>query len=99
MRQAKKNLRRLETARRAIEPFEPVNLCQLELKAILKVMMDHMERKYCQPGAPLDEERGFDHWIWHLKRFHRALVSPDLAGPRADATLSKLLRQNRRLAA
>ena len=35
MRQAEKNLRHLEAARRVIEPFEPVNPCQLQVKGIL----------------------------------------------------------------
>ncbi len=98
MRQAEKNFRRLEAARRTIEPFEPVNPCQLEVKAILTVMMDHMERSYCQPGAPLDEERAFDHWMWRLKRGWRALQSPEMAGEQARAALAALLRQQSPLA-
>lgn len=99
MREAEKNLRRLEAVRRAVEPFEPTNPCQLEVKAILVAMMDHMERAYCQPGAPLDEERAFDHWMWRLKRFQRALESPELASAQARAALSALLRRHRRLVA
>ncbi len=95
MREAERNLRRLEAARRVIEPFEPINPCQLEVKAILIVMMDHLEREYCQPGAPLDEERAFDHWMWRLKRFWRALESPAMAGGRARTVLSMLLREAR----
>ncbi len=92
MREAEKNLRRLEAARRVIEPFETTHPYQQELKAIVIVMMDHMEREYCQPGVPLDQERAFDHWMWRLKRFWRALKSQEMAGSHSRTVLATLLK-------
>ncbi len=95
MREAEMNLRRLEAARRAIEPFATTNPYQHGVKAILLVMMDHMECRYCQPGATLDEERAFDHWMWRLKRFWQALRSPAMAGRQACIVHARLLREAR----
>ncbi len=91
MNEAEKNYHRLESARQVIEPFEVTNRHQLELKALLHVMMDHMERAHCQPGVPLDEAGDFDRWMAILKRFWRALKSPEMVGPQARTVLTSLL--------
>ncbi len=90
-RQQRRYLHLLASARRVIEPFETVNRYQQELKALLTTMMDYMEGAHCRPGTRLDEERDFDRWMGIVKRYWRALESPEMASRRARTVLAELL--------
>ena len=80
------NLRRLDSARRVIEPYAAANRAQRELKAFLMVAMDHMEWLCRKPG----EELEFERWWDILRGYWRALKSPEMTGRRAKTALADL---------
>ena len=92
-RQASRNLRRLEKARGVIEPFQPVNPYQGQLQALLLTMMDFMEGAYCRPPRPRrpEDAEEFERWWGTVKRYWRALFSPEMARKGAFRVLTKLL--------
>ncbi|MCP4006615.1 MAG: hypothetical protein GY725_20745 [bacterium] len=64
--ESRRNVRRLEAARREVGAFEPRNAYQAELRTVLFAIMDHMSRlalsgrtsrKHCEPGEEADCER------------------------------------------